>query len=90
MNQLDLFTRAGPAFRPSPSDAEMWEAVLHPEGYHRLVQLLEQRHGGNRAAKIADLRTFRAPHIYVGERETAGWSGWMNLLEYRYSHGLTP
>lgn len=82
---LALSTSAptAPPFRPGPSDPEMWAAVLHQDGRDRLGALLEERHGTDAAAKLADLDAFQPPHIYAAPKGAGHWAGWMNLLEHR-------
>ena len=90
MSQLELFTRSGPPRQPAPSDPEIWKAVFNPDGMARLERLLEGRHAGDTAAKLADVRGFRPPDRYVvNERTGLGsnkWAGALITLEQRFSH----
>lgn len=73
---------AGPPIRREPSDPELWEAVLHPDGYRRTEALLDRRHGDDAAAKLAGLRAFRAPNRYqTTDPRSEHWAGWMVVLE---------
>lgn len=88
MMQLDLFTRPSPPRRPTPSDTEIWEAVLHPDGYRRLATLMESRHGSDHAAASADLSAFTPPDEYVTRcQEERKWAGSIVNLIHRYSEG---
>lgn len=64
-----------PAFRPHPSDPEIWDAVMHRDGWTRLPALLERRHPGDPAAQLEDLRLFEPPDRWTTTDETKAWAG---------------
>jgi len=94
VSQLDLFPiRRPPARRLTPSDPEIWEAVMHPDGRARLRELMESRHGGSREAVVRDLEGFLPPTCFRDAACEMGgsgghWRGWIHLVHHEF--GGTP
>lgn len=64
-----------------PSDPELWDALLHPDGRARVARLLERRHGTDRAAMRRDLDAFRPPNpIRHSWRPEPQWAGTLAVL----------